>query len=208
MKERTEKSLKCKIYHELASMKCAHVDNQAKKICFCNKDYHVTVAFHENCILELSVEDKETGGIPFYLHFQMKELETSQNNIRAFFDFFSKKKEQREQLNVSAISSHRPIRLLISCTSGMTSSYFAYTMQNSLNTAGLVMTVDAVSYTEIDKVQEAYDYILLAPQVAYKLSEYQAKYGSKVMSIDAMDFASSNVNRVVNKLMEMSLGAA
>ena len=109
---------------------------------------------------------------------------------------------------MSAISSHRPIRLLISCTSGMTSSYFAYTMQNSLNTAGLVMTVDAVSYTEIDKVQEAYDYILLAPQIAYKLSEYQAKYGSKVMSIDAMDFASSNVNRVVNKLMEMSLGAA
>ena len=203
-----KKCLKCEIFHELASMSHACVNKKAERISFCNDKYHATVAFHENCIVELTVTDKGTDEIPFYLHFQMREPESSRNNIKAFFDFFMKKDEEKDELDVAALAKSRPIKLLISCTSGMTSSYFAYTLQNSLSSEGLVMAIDAVSYTQIDKVWEEYDYILLAPQIAYKLPEYQSKYGKKVMTIDAMDFARGNVNGVVNRLVRMDRGIA
>lgn len=84
--------------------------------------------------------------IPFYLHFQMREPESSRNNIKAFFDFFMKKEEGKDELDVAALAKSRPIKLLISCTSGMTSSYFAYTLQNSLSSEGLVMAIDAMDF--------------------------------------------------------------
>ncbi len=94
------------------------------------------------------------------------------------------------------------MKLLVSCTSGLTSSYyFAYTMKNALDKAGVPVIIGAVSFTEIDKVQARYDYILLAPQITYKLPEYRKKYGDRVMNVDSRDFARYDVIRVMNRLI-------
>lgn len=44
----------------LASMSHACVNKKAERVSFCNDKYHACVAFHENCIVELTVTDKET----------------------------------------------------------------------------------------------------------------------------------------------------
>ena len=76
-------------------------------------------------------------------------------------------------------------------------------MKNALDKVGVEATIDAVSFTEIDKVQSEYDYILLAPQIAYKLPEYRKKYGNRVMKVDSRDFASYDVNRVINRVIRL-----
>lgn len=204
MRERKHKSLQCEIYDWMASMDCAHIRKKCGIICFCNEAYEALVIFHEESLMELSIEDKKTGEIPFYLHFEAKDPKTAKNNIQAFFDFFKDKKPVKEHLDVAAAKVSRPMRLLVSCTSGLTSSYFAYTMKNALDKAGIDITIDAVSYAEIDNVQSRYDYILLAPQIAHKLPEYRKKYGDRVMTVDSRDFASYDVNRVLNRLVRLS----
>lgn len=203
MKERKEKSLQCEIYDWLASMKNARIKKKRGIISFTNDMYEALVVFHEDSLMELSIEDKKTGETLFYLHFEARDAKTTHENIQAFFAFFCDRRPEKERLDITAVKNRQPIKLLVSCTSGLTSSYFAYTMKNALDKVGVEAVIDAVSFTEIDKVQSGYDYILLAPQIAYKLPEYKKKYGNRVMKVDSRDFASYNVNRVMNRIVRL-----
>lgn len=201
MRKREQKSLQCEIYEQMASMKCAHVRKKCGIISFCNETYEALAVFHEDSLIELSIEDKKTGGTPFYLHFEAIDAETARDNMEAFFDFLKDNRPVKESLDITAKKHKHPMKLLVSCTSGLTSSYFAYTMKNALDRAGIPIIVDAVSFTEIDKVQAGYDYILLAPQIGHKQPEYREKYGNRVMKVDSRDFASYDVIRVMNRLI-------
>ncbi len=201
MKKKKQKSLQCEIYDQMASLKCACIRKKCGIISFCNDTYEALAAFHENSLMELSIEDKKTGETPFYLHFEAIDIRTARDNIDAFFAFLKDKKPVKESLDVAAAKGRQPMKLLVSCTSGLTSSYFAYTMKNALDKAGVPVTIDAVSFTEIDKVQARYDYILLAPQIAYKLPEYREKYGDRVMKVDSRDFATYDAVKVMNCLI-------
>lgn len=200
-KDGHEKSLQCEIYDRLASMRCARIRKPCGVISFCNEVYEAVAVFHENGLMELSVEDRDTGDIPFYLHFEVREMDSVKKNLRAFFEFFKRKEFEKEALDPAAAARGYPMRLLVSCTSGLTSSYFAYTMKNALGKAGIEVIIDAAGFTEIDRLQEQYDYILLAPQIGYKLPEYRKKYGDKVLTIDSRDFATYDTNRVLNQII-------
>lgn len=203
MREKKEKSLQCEIYDRLASMKNACIKKKCGIISFTNDMYEALAVFHEDSLMELSIEDKKTGETPFYLHFEARDAKTAHDNIQAFFAFFCDRRPVKERLDITAVKSRQPIKLLVSCTLGLTSSYFAYTMKNALDKVGVEAVIDAVSFTEIDKVQSRYDYILLAPQIAYKLPEYRKKYGNRVMKVDSRDFASYDVNRVMNRIVRL-----
>ena len=58
MKKREQKSLQCEIYEQMASMKCAHVRKKCGIISFCNETYEALAVFHEDSLIELSIEDK------------------------------------------------------------------------------------------------------------------------------------------------------
>lgn len=206
MKERKKKSLQCEIYDWLASMECAQIRKKCGIISFSNDVYEALAVFHDNSLMELSIEDRKTGENQFYLHFEVKEMKSARDNIQAFFDFFTDRNQAEEALDMRAMQIQHPMRLLISCTSGLTSAYFAYTMKNALDKAGMKVTIDAVSYTEIDRVEKQYDYILLAPQIAYKLPEFQEKYGKRVMTVDSREFATYDANRVINRIAHLYRG--
>ena len=87
MRKREQKSLQCEIYEQMASMKCAHVRKKCGIISFCNETYETLAVFHEDSLIELSIEDKKTGETPFYLHFEAIDAETARDNMEAFFDF-------------------------------------------------------------------------------------------------------------------------
>ena len=65
MRKREQKSLQCEIYEQMASMKCAHVRKKCGIISFCNETYETLAVFHEDSLIELSIEDKKTGETPF-----------------------------------------------------------------------------------------------------------------------------------------------
>lgn len=94
------------------------------------------------------------------------------------------------------------LRILLSCTSGITTSYFAYLLENAINKCNHNVIVDAVSYTDLDNVQSRYDFIFLAPQISYQYAQMREKYGNKVFMIDSYDFATGNVEHVIQELIE------
>ncbi len=55
MKKRKQMSLRCKIYEQLTSMKCACVRKKCGIISFCNETYEALAVFHEENLVELSI---------------------------------------------------------------------------------------------------------------------------------------------------------
>ena len=102
---------------------------------------------------------------------------------------------------MEAVKNRHPMRILVSCSSGFTSSYFAHSIEDASKEAGIEVTVHGASYTEIDKIQELYDYILTAPQIVYKLQEYREKYGDKMIAVDSRTFATYDANRILNQIV-------
>ncbi len=158
--------------------------------------------------MELAVEDKETKETHFYIHFAIRDMQETKENVRAFFQFLERKEEGKAQPDLPSLGRIRPLKLLVSCSCGITSTYFALLMQEALDQADSQIKVSAVSYRDVEKIQEAYDYILLAPQIGYLLPEFQKRYGNKVMAIDMVDFASHNVGQVLNVIIKMAGKAA
>ena len=75
-------------------------------------------------------------------------------------------------------------------------------MENYLNQGKNNVTVDAISYMELDNIQSDYDFILLAPQISYKYPQLREKYGKKVFMIDSYDFATGNIKHVLDSLVK------
>lgn len=161
-----------------------------------NGDIYGMIEFHENNIIELSVKDSKNDDNLFYLHFQMHDMNSSLQHFNTFFQYLTKPSFQHQDIDIQDIKVHK---ILLSCSGGLTTSYFAHSIQEIMNQKNLGIQVDAVGYTDIDFVADEYDLILLAPQISYMLPEYKKKYGNKVMSIEAMDFATYRFDNIIEK---------
>lgn len=188
------------VYQWVASHANAKKGKSCCSICFCNENYHGTIYFHADNIIELQILNIETQENLFYLHFQMKDMKMVTENIIAFFNYLQK--PHSDVIEESHFTLKKELKILLSCTSGITTSYFAYLLENSLNQTEKHVIVDAVSYTELDQVQSDYDFIFLAPQISYKYPQMKAKYGNKVLMIDSMDFATGNIENVLKIVMK------
>ncbi len=188
------------VYQWVASHANAKKGKSCCSICFCNKNYHGTIYFHADNMIELQILDIETQENLFYLHFQMKDMKMATENIIAFFNYLQK--PHSDVIEESHFTLKKELKILLSCTSGITTSYFAYLLENSLNQAEKHVIVDAVSYTELDQVQSDYDFIFLAPQISYKYPQMKAEYGNKVLMIDSIDFATGNIENILNIVMK------
>lgn len=152
----------------------------------CTGRYKAAISFHDD-IIELYIEERLTGALVYYLHFETYDYEESMNNLRSFFDVLL----DRTPAPKTELTAAEGMRILICCTSGITSSMYAQILQEKLEPAGV--QVDARSYMMLDPADDQYDLILLAPQIRYALPDLQAQYGSdKVHMISAMDFATGS----------------
>ena len=186
------------VYKWVESMKDAHACPEHKVICFCNDHYHAHVSFYENLnIIELSIQDKKTEENLFYLHFELNDIKTARNNILSFFEFLKGEITIHQDVEINVA----PMKVLISCIAGFTSSYFASMMQQVFCDHEQNVQVDAMSIYNIDDVKEDYDVILIAPQISYLYPQLKEKYGQKVMMIEAIDFATGNVQNTIHKII-------
>lgn len=190
------------IYQWAATHANAKKGSKSCSICFCNDNYHASIYFHKENVIELSILDKYTQDNLFYLHFQMKDIKMAIENINVFFDYLQNNHVAESNVlpNITPLKDN--LRILLSCTSGLTTSYFAYLLENYLNQGKNNVTVDAISYMELDNIQSDYDFILLAPQISYKYPQLREKYGKKVFMIDSYDFATGNIKHVLDSLVK------
>ena len=94
-------------------------------------------------------------------------------------------------------------RLLLCCSGGMTTAFFADKIKNGIKVLNLNMEVAATSYQKIYNVAQNYDVILLAPQVSYVKLQVEKVFKNKlVLKIPTQIFASYNVGALITFVEE------
>ncbi|MGX8680334.1 MAG: PTS sugar transporter subunit IIB, partial [bacterium] len=159
---------------------------------------YAKIVFHDECMIELALTNKKNGNVEFYLHFR---LETMPHTLGLYREFMN---------TIDKIESQKTIRVLLSCTSGLTTSFFAETLIEAASSSHLDYEFSAVSYNELPEANAAgiYDIILLAPQISYQLSRVQSIFHRiPVVAIPSALFAKYDTRGTIN-LIEKSLKAS
>ena len=143
------------------------------------------VTFNPQCIIELCVMNKRTDEMAFYLHFQFKTLKHA---ISLF--------EEMDQCIKKMID--QPIcRLLLCCSGGMTTAFFADKIKNGIKVLNLNMEVAATSYQKIYNVAQnyaSYNVGALITFVEESLKHKENKYNGYVEPLASMMEIKTNKN--------------
>lgn len=151
------------------------------------------VTFFPMDIIQLCVLNLLTNRHVFYLHFQMHTLEHAMS-------LFEEMLECVQELTVKP-----PMRVLLSCTSGLTTGFFAQKLNESAQLLSLNYEFSAVSYNSLYQTASQYDIILLAPQISYIYdTARKILHDKKVCKISPKTFASYDVRAVFSDLEPLS----
>lgn len=129
-------------------------------------------------IVELRVTCRKTNLTKFFLHFQPVQEAHSK-------DLFNEM--------VSALLALKYVqttKVLLCCTAGMTTSFFAEKLNEAARMADMDYVFSAVSVQEVYVSAKDYDVILVAPQVAYEQKRLQRSLSDKpVLNLPTALFA-------------------
>ena len=116
---------------------------------------------HEIC--ELRITRKGDDASLFFLHFVLDDLDRAKE---LFADMASALAED---------DRHEITRILLCCTSALTTTLFAHKMAEVARTLGLEYEISALPYDQAIVEAPRYDAVLLAPQVAHLRQEMSAR---------------------------------
>ncbi|MCD7949464.1 MAG: ROK family protein [Erysipelotrichaceae bacterium] len=149
------------------------------------------ITFNNNNIIEFCVYNKIKNDTEFYLHFQMK-------NLKHAVKLFSEMKE-----TINKINSKTHINVLLCCSGGLTTSFFAQKINETVELLDLNIHVSAVGYHMLYQMKENYDVVLLAPQIAYELAETKALLKDKIVKeIPTGVFAKYDVHAMLDIIQD------
>lgn len=151
-----------------------------------------SVIFHDQDIIELTVTDKDSGEALFYLHFQLKDEAHAKSLFREMKDVMSRIKE------------HRKTKVLLTCSSGLTTSFFAQELNKAAASLKLDYEFSAVSFSHLFEKGFDYDVILIAPQISFEYPKAKEIFRSQiVMNIPAAVFGGYNTGKLIEMVMHM-----
>lgn len=144
------------------------------------------ITFNPQDIIELCVMNKITDDMEFYLHFQFKTLKHA---ISLFEEMKS---------CIKKIVDKPKCRILLCCSGGMTTEFFAEKIREVIQLLALNIEVSAVGYQKLFQEGQNYDVVLLAPQVSYIfLQAEKALKNQIVLKIPPQIFAKYNVGALI-----------
>lgn len=133
----------------------------------------------------------ENGELLFYLHYQFYNFHFSKD---LFYRMINKLTEEVNK---------KEINILLCCSGGMTTGFFAEKMNKYSELNHLKYCFDATSAHDLDNVYNDYEMILVAPQLRYKVFEFTKKYQPiKVLSIDPVTFATYDCQSLLKQIEE------
>lgn len=114
----------------------------------------------------------------FYLHYQFYDFRFATDLFYRMIDKLIEKDKIMKR------------KILLCCTGGMTTSYFAEKMNKYCELNKLMYQIDATAVYRLDEFYQDYEMILIAPQLRYKVIELSQKYKPTIVqSIDPIIFA-------------------
>lgn len=131
---------------------------------------HVNVyELDEMDIVDLRIEQAADGETVFFLHFELTDL------MRAKDIYY----EMEEALE--GIINRKVDHVLLCCTCGITTTYFASKMNETAVSLGLDYDFEALPIEEAVERGNDYVAVLLAPQVGHRVAELQVKLPDAVV---------------------------
>jgi cellobiose-specific phosphotransferase system component IIB len=151
----------------------------------------VLTPYEDLSIMEFLITDLRTSKVGFYLHFEVREEAHAK---KMFHDLVSSLKRMEQS---------QPIRVLLSCTSGLTTGFFVQQLNAAASSQGLDMSFEAVPYDHLYESGFRYDVILLAPQIGYLQKEVQAILQDEiVLTIPTAIFASYDASALIMEIRD------
>ncbi len=152
---------------------------------------HVQFYHLEYEIVSFTIDSPKSEEPLFFLHFELKDLEHAEQLFREMIQSLQK------------AGSEVRTKVLLSCTSGFTTSFFADKLNDAARTLGLDYDFSAVPYVELFEAAQDQDVVLLAPQIGYLMKKAKEVLKDKVLlQIPTDVFATYNVNRMIDMVKE------
>lgn len=150
-----------------------------------------SIHFYDMNIIEISTTHLQTNQIEFYLHFQFK---TIIHALELFHEMIE---------TILKIIEKPSLKVLLSCTGGLTTGYFADRINEVVDLLGLDIEVSAVSYNYLYEVGQDYDIIMLAPQISYMYAKTcEILKNQIVVKIPPKIFAKYDVAEMIDLIQE------
>ncbi len=127
-----------------------------------NQSSTSNISFYHDNIIELTTVNKATGQTEFYLHFQMNSLSQA---VKLFEEMV---------ICIHKIATRPAIRVLLCCSGGLTTSFFASKLLQGAKLLDLNFTIEATGYQNVFYQGTKFDVILLAPQVSHVYHKVKA----------------------------------
>lgn len=153
------------------------------------------ITLYPDCIFEEETKDRESGKVIFYIHFRMA-------NMRHAIALFN------EMVDCIYENCAQPLgKILLCCSGGLTTSYFASQMQAICDLEHLNYTVSATGYGMLYEMVDDYDLVLLAPQVSYMEPKIRANIPyKKVSTIPTKYFARNEYKKALDYALSLLKG--
>ena len=175
----------------IQSIEGCDIKEESKKIILTTPYCHAEVVFNDHNLIELSVTNLVTDKIDFYLHFQMHTMSHA----------ISLSEEMLQC--VKQLINEPPIRVLLTCTSGLTTGMFAAQLNEATMLLSKNYEFDAIAYHELYDIAKNYDVILVAPQVSSKKTKLETCFKKKtVLTIPSTIFAKYDAGALLEFLDE------
>lgn len=137
------------------------------------------ISIGESTIVEFNIISNKDNSVKFYLHFELND----EAHAKQLYD------EMVETL--INLKDEKTIRVLLSCSAGLTTAMFAESLNSTAQMLGLDYKFNAVPYLSIYEEAENYDIILIAPQIGYMLNRLKDSLPNMpVLQIPTAIFAS------------------
>lgn len=147
------------------------------------------VTFNKYLIIELSIQNKETSEIEFYIHFQMKNLNHTLKLFNEMFKYLNKNNDIPIQ------------KILLICSGGLTTGYFVEKLNETAHLLKINACFQAIGIEKIEEVSKNFDILLLAPQVSYYCAELQNKFKNQtILKIPTRIFATYDAIKLIDYL--------
>ena len=148
----------------------------------------VSLNFYQDFnIIDMKIENLESEKVTFFLHFDLKDLNHAKELLDEMLDSYIKEIYNRE------------IKILLCCTSGITTSYFKEKLNKTCSLLNVHYHFDATSYQNIHQEAYKYDFILLAPQIGKELNKIREIYEEiPVLTIPSDLFAVCDTTAIID----------
>ncbi|MDO4539384.1 MAG: ROK family protein [Coriobacteriales bacterium] len=122
-------------------------------------------------VVSLDIMDPDGEENRFFLHFELNDLERAQ----ALFG------EMRERF--VELAQEKPLKVLLSCTSALTTSFFAKKLNDVAKTLNLKYEFSAVAVGRVFREGFDKDVVLLAPQAAFEYDRLSVFLDDRVVRV-------------------------